>query len=224
MTARKTPLRSAARSAEGRTDTTPGTAAPLRVVSGRSGTDARTAMLDELDLHLSTSTNRYGRPYQRKTISAYKYAGTALNHWLTESGIEGDFTACDVPTLNRFFRWYYQKHDVPKSQDGKGGYTGGTNTLQRNLRPLFNYLETEETVTHAVTPKKRREVTPVHPEETVTRNQGTRNQELSATKETIRDAFLRGDTATAAAKEIRKSRSCISKKYKKIRDELALTA
>ena len=32
--------------------------APLRVIDGRSATDARTAMLDELDLHLSTITNR----------------------------------------------------------------------------------------------------------------------------------------------------------------------
>lgn len=49
----------------------------------------------------------------------------------------------DTATLNRFFRWYYETQDVPKSQDGKGGYTGGTNTVQRNLRALFAYLAEE---------------------------------------------------------------------------------
>ncbi|WP_435616412.1 hypothetical protein, partial [Streptomyces sp. 1222.5] len=29
---------------------------------------------------------------------------------------------------------------MPESQDGKGGYTGGLSTTQRNLRPLFAYL------------------------------------------------------------------------------------
>ena len=100
-------------------------------------------MLEEFDLHLSTINNRYGRPYQRKSINAYKFAGVALSNWMTEAGLSGDFTSLDVATLNKFFRWYYQEHDVPKSQDGKGGYTGGTNTLQRNLRPLFKFLEDE---------------------------------------------------------------------------------
>jgi site-specific recombinase XerD len=138
----RTPLRSALRKPQSSAEQTQPTA-PLRVVDGRSATDARTAMLDELDLHLSTITNRYGRPFQRKTINAYKFAGVALHNWMTESGMEDDFTACDVATLNRFFRWYYQTKDVPKSQDGKGGYTGGTNTLQRNLRPLFLFLSEE---------------------------------------------------------------------------------
>ncbi|MFD5629475.1 hypothetical protein [Streptomyces sp. NPDC127072] len=141
MTAR-TPLRSALRKPQS-TDAQQQSTAPLRVIDGRSATDARTAMLEEFDLHLSTITNRYGRPYQRKTINAYKFAGAALHNWMTESRMEGDFTTCDVTTLNRFLRWYYTKHDVPKSQDGKGGYTGGTNTLQRNLRPLFLYLAEE---------------------------------------------------------------------------------
>ncbi|NNN32525.1 site-specific integrase [Streptomyces sp. S3(2020)] len=150
---RRTALRSATRTPESQAQTQP-TSAPLRVVSGHSGADIRTAMLDELDLHLSTITNRYGRPFQRKSINAYKFAGVALNNWMTEGGIEGDFTTCDVPTLNRFFRWYYETYDVPKSQDGKGGYTGGTNTLQRNLRPLFKYLEEEYDHTSPYSSKK----------------------------------------------------------------------
>lgn len=137
---RRTPLRSALRKPQGE-QTTSKTPAPLKAV--QSPTDVRSAMLEELDLHLSTITNRFGRPYQRKTINAYRFAGVALHNWMTESVMEGDFTSCDVATLNRFFRWYYQTYDVPKSQDGKGGYTGGTNTLQRNLRPLFIYLAEE---------------------------------------------------------------------------------
>ncbi|MGW3090863.1 tyrosine-type recombinase/integrase [Streptomyces sp. NPDC001108] len=101
------------------------------------------ALIAELELHLSTTTNKHGRPYQRRTINAYKYAATQLHHWLTARKTAGDFTTCDTATLNKFFRWYYQEHDVPKSQDGKGGYTGGTNTVQRNLRALFVYLEEE---------------------------------------------------------------------------------
>jgi site-specific recombinase XerD len=80
---------------------------------------------------------------------------------MTQSGAEGDFTTCDAPTLNRFFRWYYQEHDVPKSQDGKGGYTGGTNTVQRNLRSLFTYLEEEyEHPNPYASPKLQRYATP----------------------------------------------------------------
>lgn len=140
MSARKTPLRAATRTTETRTE--PSTT-HLRPVGGLSGEDVRTAMLSELDLHLSTTNNRYGRPYQRKSINAYRFAGVALSNWMTEAGFPGDFLTVDMQTLNKFFRWYYQEHDVPKSQDGKGGYTGGTNTLQRNLRPLFRYLEEE---------------------------------------------------------------------------------
>jgi integrase/recombinase XerD len=105
--------------------------------------ERREHMLTEWVMYLQTTTNRRGRPYQGRTIDAYKYALVALDHWMTEEGIEGDFTACDARTLNRFFRWYYAKHDVPKSLDGKGGYTGGTNTQQRNLRPFFVWLEKE---------------------------------------------------------------------------------
>ncbi|WP_324783078.1 site-specific integrase [Streptomyces sp. H51] len=118
--------------------------APLRAVRAvKGGEDARLALIDELELHLSTTTNKHGRPYQRRTINAYKYAAVQLHHWMTAKKTPGDFTSVDTATLNRFFRWYYQEHDVPKSQDGKGGYTGGTNTVQRNLRALFSYLAEE---------------------------------------------------------------------------------
>src|SRR4051794_18741743 len=100
------------------------------VQSVKTGADTRTALIAALELHLTTTTNKHGRPFQRRTVNAYKYAATQLHNWLSAQGISGDFTAVDTATLNRFFRWYYQEHDVPKSQDGKGGYTGGTNTVQ----------------------------------------------------------------------------------------------
>ncbi|MEV0471476.1 tyrosine-type recombinase/integrase [Streptomyces prunicolor] len=119
------------------------------------------ALIDELELHLSTTTNKHGRPFQRRTINAYKYAATQLHHWLTARKTAGDFTSVDTATLNRFFRWYYQEHDVPKSQDGKGGYTGGTNTVQRNLRALFVYLAEEYDHTNPYDdPKLQRYATP----------------------------------------------------------------
>ncbi|MEU9705104.1 site-specific integrase [Streptomyces sp. NPDC047981] len=94
-------------------------------------------------MHLETTTNKHGRPFQRKTINAYVNAGKALSAWMTQAGVERPFTACDVQLLNRFFRWWYETKDVPKSQDGNGGYTGGVNTTQRNLRALFLYMAEE---------------------------------------------------------------------------------
>lgn len=138
----RSPLRTQQRTRAGSTETA--TTPALRSVRAVKGAeDAREALTSELELHLTTTTNKHGRPFQRRTVNAYKYAATQLHHWMTAQGIAGDFTSVDTATLNRFFRWYYQEHDVPKSQDGKGGYTGGTNTVQRNLRALFNYLEEE---------------------------------------------------------------------------------
>ena len=44
--------------------------------------------------------------------------------------MDGDFTACDTATLNRFFADYLKAHTQ-----------GGTNTLQRNLAHLFEWLD-----------------------------------------------------------------------------------
>ncbi|WP_330239399.1 tyrosine-type recombinase/integrase [Streptomyces sp. NBC_00525] len=153
----KSPLRAQTRSSAPASP--PPAAVPLRALNGSQ--DARTALVAELELHLSTTTNRKGRPYQRRTINAYKFAAVQLHHWMTAAGIEGDFTECDVSTLNRYFRWYYEEHDVPKSQDGKGGYTGGTNTAQRNLRALFLYLAEEyEHPDPYLSPKLQKYATP----------------------------------------------------------------
>lgn len=148
--ATRSPLRAQRRTSAPTTDESARALSASSVRALTSPEDVRAALISELDLHLSTTTNKKGRPYQRRTVNAYKYAATQLHHWLTASpqinavgvGV-ASFTDVDTATLNRFFRWYYQEHDVPKSQDGKGGYTGGTNTVQRNLRALFLYLSEE---------------------------------------------------------------------------------
>lgn len=156
----RSPLRSQQRvSSHSSADTATPALRPVRAVKGAE--DARLALIAELELHLSTTTNKHGRPFQRRTINAYKYAATQLHHWLTAQRVAGDFTSVDTATLNKFFRWYYQEHDVPKSQDGKGGYTGGTNTVQRNLRALFSYLAEEYDHTDPYQdPKLQRYATP----------------------------------------------------------------
>ncbi|WP_405678104.1 site-specific integrase [Streptomyces sp. NBC_01511] len=89
-------------------------------------------MLSEYATHLRTVNNRYGRPYQEKTVTAYTKAARALDQWMSREGIHGDFTELDTNTLNTFFRVYHDCHD-----------RGGTNTVQRNLRTFCNWLEDE---------------------------------------------------------------------------------
>jgi hypothetical protein len=48
---------------------------------------------------------------------------------MAETGVDGDFTACDVGMLNEFFAAY---RNSPTQ--------GGTNTRQRNLHHLFKWL------------------------------------------------------------------------------------
>ena len=48
---------------------------------------------------------------------------------MAEEDIDGDFTACSVDVLNRFFSAYRNSHSQ-----------GGTNTRQRNLHHLFTWL------------------------------------------------------------------------------------
>jgi hypothetical protein len=49
--------------------------------------------------------------------------------WMAEEDIDGDFTACSVDVLNRFFAAYRNAHSQ-----------GGANTRQRNLHHLFKWL------------------------------------------------------------------------------------
>jgi site-specific recombinase XerD len=89
----------------------------------------RKTMISEFCQWLRSRTNRLNRPFQEDTISAYRDAAVALDAWMTKTRMESDFTGCSTADLNRFFRWYYDKHGQ-----------GGTNTKQRNLRHLFTWL------------------------------------------------------------------------------------
>ncbi|OPC84916.1 recombinase XerC [Embleya scabrispora] len=114
-----------------------------------SSADARARQLAEYTSHLRTINNRYGRPYAPRTIGAYRDAVIALDKWMTEKKVTGDFTACDTDTLNRFFRWYHREHDQATGDT----YTGATNTKQRNLRHLFTWLQEEYDHEHPYTGK-----------------------------------------------------------------------
>lgn len=91
----------------------------------------------------------------------------------------------------------------------------------RDLELLLTQEVTELKVTRAVTPKRvtaeGEGVTPGVTGPLVT-------GELSPTKQGIRDAYLQGLSATEAAKKVGKSRSYVSQQFKRIREELALTA
>jgi integrase/recombinase XerD len=64
---------------------------------------------------------------------------------MTEKGIDGDFTTVDTAMLNRYFRDYHQRHGQ-----------GGTNAQQRNLLPLFKFLQEEHGHPHPYTSKLNR--------------------------------------------------------------------
>jgi hypothetical protein len=100
-----------------------------RVGQGVAVSD-RAATLAEFEDYLRTTNSRDGRPYEEATVNAYVSPGKTLDAWLAAEGTDGDFTACDTATLNRFFREYYLEHGQ-----------GGTHTLQRNLIQLFGFLE-----------------------------------------------------------------------------------
>lgn len=120
------------------------TASPLRVVPQDVGTsEVRLATAQDFATHLRASNNKHGRPYQEKTVTAYTKAVRALDRWMTAEGFEEDFTEVGTATLNRFFRAYYQEHEQ-----------GGTNTVQRNLRSFFTWMEDEYDVANPYRDKK----------------------------------------------------------------------
>ena len=80
-----------------------------------------------LEAQVSPKTKRH---YQPHTIDNYAGAARTLGQWMTSSKIDEDFTACDAAVLNRFFAEYFKSHTQ-----------GGTNTLQRNMAHLFDWLE-----------------------------------------------------------------------------------
>jgi hypothetical protein len=89
-------------------------------------------MISEFEQWLRSRTNQEKRPFHEETVLAYAKAARALDAWMTEKKINGDFTACDTALLNGFFRDYHAAHT-----------RGGTNTKQRNLRHLFTWLEAD---------------------------------------------------------------------------------
>jgi hypothetical protein len=100
----------------------------------------RAMMISEFEQWLRSRTNQEKRPFQEETVVAYAKAARALDAWMTQKKIDGDFTACDTALLNRFFRDYNGAHT-----------RGGTNTKQRNLRHLFTWLEAEYDHPHPYT-------------------------------------------------------------------------
>jgi site-specific recombinase XerD len=89
----------------------------------------RQMQISEFTGWLRTQTNKHKRPFQEETIIGYAETARALDRWMTERDIDGDFTACDTAVLNEFFAAYRASHTQ-----------GGTNTRQRNLHHLFSWL------------------------------------------------------------------------------------
>ncbi|WP_155056964.1 tyrosine-type recombinase/integrase [Streptomyces blattellae] len=139
--ARKSPLRASQGSAR---------SAALRVIPTDPDTsEVRQTTAQDYATHLRATNNKHGRPYQEKTVTAYCKAVRALDQWMTAQAFEEDFTSVDTATLNRFFRAYFQEHEQ-----------GGTNTVQRNLRPFFTWLEEEYDVPNPYRDKKLQRYAP----------------------------------------------------------------
>lgn len=95
-----------------------------------SAPDLRAMAISEFRQWLRTQTNKNKVPFQERAIDSYAETARVLDRWMTEDGIDGDFTACDTALLNQFFAAYRATHTQ-----------GGTNTRQRNLHHLFKWLE-----------------------------------------------------------------------------------
>jgi len=121
----------------------PGTG--FAALASRLDLPPREQQLADLADHLRSITNRWGRPYEENTISTYIYPARALDAWMTAHDIDGDFMVVDTAMLNRYFRDYHREHGQ-----------GGTNAQQRNLLPLFKFLQDEHGHPHPYTPKLNR--------------------------------------------------------------------
>jgi integrase/recombinase XerD len=89
----------------------------------------RRMQISEFSAWLRTQSNKHHRPFQEETIRGYAETARALDLWMAEEDVDGDFTACSVDVLNTFFAAYRNAHSQ-----------GGTNTRQRNLHHLFKWL------------------------------------------------------------------------------------
>ena len=83
----------------------------------------RRMQISEFSAWLRTQTNKHKRPFQEETIRGYAETARALDLWMAEEDVDGDFTACSVDVLNLFFAAYRNAHSQ-----------GGINTRQRNLQ------------------------------------------------------------------------------------------
>jgi site-specific recombinase XerD len=81
---------------------------------------------------LRATTNNRGRPYNERSIGAYRDGVISLDRYLTEIGFTGGFETVEVGTLNDYFRDYRLRHSQ-----------GGTVTKQRNLAVFFAWLAAE---------------------------------------------------------------------------------
>lgn len=102
---------------------------PPELEPGLSAPNLRKMQISQFIQWLRTQTNRDKRPFSERAIDDYAEPAGVLNRWMTEKGIDGDFTACDAALLNQFFAEYLNTHTQ-----------GGTNTRQRNLHHLFKWL------------------------------------------------------------------------------------
>jgi len=66
--------------------------------------------ISESSAWLRTKTNKHKRPFQDETIRAYAETARALDLWMAEEDIDGDFTVCSVDVLNTFFAGYRNAH------------------------------------------------------------------------------------------------------------------
>jgi hypothetical protein len=98
-------------------------AVPLSEVTAQQ---VQQMQISEFAAWLRTQSNKRKRPFQEQTIHGYSETARVLDRWMASEEIEGDFTACDVEVLNRFFAAYQAGHRQ-----------GGTNNRQRNLHHLF---------------------------------------------------------------------------------------
>ena len=76
--------------------------AVLRPAAALTPQQLRLMQVSEFTAWLRTQTSpKTKRPYQENTITGYCEAARALDRWLESQGVDGDFTPCDAPMLNR---------------------------------------------------------------------------------------------------------------------------
>jgi hypothetical protein len=60
-------------------------------------------LISEYGMWLTARTNKHHQPFQQDTTLADTETARVLDRWMTQQGIDGDFTACVTVLLNRFF-------------------------------------------------------------------------------------------------------------------------